>query len=266
MSIWELYRDWREHAWDAWRKQRRGEASTTAAARRFGFFALQRRWFLTDLPYLRSPNHFRHESGGWIHTLPKGHFSKLDWDAVRAEQSVAEDEKLYYGFVTKFPEVKVPDHHQRRRPGSPVYVDDKPLYRRLWVTEDRLILTRGEMLQPAEEAADENGMIEATDSTGEEAPIAKGVMQSMLLIGSSIYDRDRPYGEEELALNILADFYDEETAREWYQRFEQDVVSQLSYIELTPTFSCLDTEDAFDKYGEWFLTGAQLQNWLTARK
>lgn len=108
----------------------------------------------------------------------------------------------------------MPDHHQRRHPGSPVYVDDEALYRRLWLSRDGEIATRDELLAPVDQAADGNGQVPSKDAlSGEDTTIPKEMIKSFCLAGSSIYDRDQLYGDEELSLNILADRYDEVTAR-----------------------------------------------------
>lgn len=266
MQMTDLYKDWKEYAWNGWLRWRRGEGPAKGSAMRgFGFKEFQRSWFFEDLPKLRNPQWRRHESGGMTFTPPKGHYSRIDWDKTRADLGVAEGEKLYYGFVTKKPEVHVPDHHQRRRPGTPVYVDDEPLERRIWFDEGEIVTAEQRDSEIAAEA-DEEGNYQMHTTDGEETNVPAGVIKAMMRMGSSIYDRDASGGDEELALNILYDSHGSETALRFYRDFTADVVNKLAHERLEAVVNSLYANDAFDKYAEWYLKGSDIENWLDARR
>lgn len=187
----------------------------------------------------------------------RGEVSKIDWEDLRLQAGIAVDEKLYAGFDTRCPEVFVPDHHQRRYPGTPVWVDDgladRPLYRSTRVDQDGILITRDELLSAYD--PDMFGDLPASFD-------AWDVFNSLLDTGTSIYDRDRPYGEEELALALLADLYGDGLARDLYGPFVRDVVSELPHLRLQVRGGILEDPDHFTRYAQWHLPESEIRAWV----
>ncbi len=180
-----------------------------------------------------------------------GHLSGIDWAAKRDELGIAEGEKLYGGFDTGQPEVYVVPHHQRKLPGTPVWVDGRQLERRLYLTDAGDIMTRDEVLARWVEVAPK--LPEGIDTVD--------AMNSWVAAGASVYDRGDSEGMQELALNILADTFNEEVARHHYKDFAEEVVNRLpraDHVEL----AWYEQPDASVPHAIWFLRENTIREWL----
>ena len=197
---------------------------------------------------LKEPSTYETADGEIV--VPANDTGRIDWRARREEYGVADGEKLYGGFVTLFPELWVEPHHQRRRPGTPVWADGRQLDSRLYLTTDGEVFGRADVLADLVENAPD-------------LPVDS--LSHWLMTGASVYDRDAPLGEEELALNILCDAAGEDTALRHYQDFAAEVVRELPHATLTPVWSIRDAPDGGKAHAHWFLPESAIVEWLGRR-
>lgn len=252
MKLSEKLADWVEYVWNA-----PGEDPGAQTLR--GRHAHWRR----EMEMLQKPGAYRSPHGGVAVPQPR-HMSGIDWREARLDAGAAVDEKLYYGFVSSCPEVHVPDHHRRRRPGSPVYVDGVPLERQIFFDEDGELASAEQEESAVESGADEDGNYHLRSTEGKDIDVPAGVVKALLRTGSSIYDRDRRGGEEELALNVLNDCRGWQTAERFYAEFASEVINALPRVELSP-FVDVDSPHRFHKYAEWYLKSSDIESWLDER-
>lgn len=177
----------------------------------------------------------------------------VDWEAARRELGVADGEKLYYGFDVERPEAHVPESLYRLRPGTPVYLDGRPLRRWFYLFDDE-ILTRDDLLAEYD--------FVPFEGLSAEAPNAPEDFNYLVDSGSSIYDWDDLYGDEELAINILYDLCGGFTARRRYLEFAREVVAELPHTRPKPRARFESA--SVGKQAEWFLPEKAIRGWLWA--
>lgn len=198
---------------------------------------------------LKEPSAYETADGEIV--VPYRQPGRIDWRARREEYSVADGEKLYGGFDTLFPEVHVAPHYQRRRPGTPVWVDGRQLDRRLYLGPGGDEIVRLDELLA--DWVENNERLTVDD------------MAFWLSCGASVYDRDQLFGDEELALNLLCDATDEDTALRHYEDFTAEVVRELPHARLAPVYSIRDAPEGSKPFARWFLPESAITGWLEGR-
>ncbi|MEW6635466.1 MAG: DUF6166 domain-containing protein [Actinomycetota bacterium] len=118
-------------------------------------------------------------------------------------------------------------YHRRIGGGTPVWVNGRQLDRLLYMTRNGEIFTRADRLAML---AEKNPDVEVDG------------LQFWLSAGAAVYQRDDELGNDELALNILADALGESAARDTYRAFSAEIVSHLP-----------------DK---WVLTEDEIRRWI----
>lgn len=154
----------------------------------------------------------------------------IDWPAARQELGLEEHERLYYGFHTARPGDYVDS--PIAVPGTPVFTDGGLLKHRFWLEDQGEVQHSSARLDAATRGS--------SSELNREASIYAAFFRS------GIYFRDDLCGEQELALSILSDLYNEETALRLYRDLAEEVVNRLPLEE-------------------WFLTSRQIHSWLAER-
>jgi hypothetical protein len=187
-----------------------------------------------------------HEDGSVSWSIDWSMLSGIDWQKARRENGVSDGEKLYaarhYLDQHEIPEITVMLRlEKRRKAGVPVWVDGRPLYRRLylfpffrWDGIQRRICTLEET-----RSALVAGKPELDRQT-------KEALLSGESSGQFIYNRKVPEEEAELALNILADAFDEKRAKAFYEDFKEEVLGELDG-------------------DEWFLPEKRIWGWMSTK-
>lgn len=179
-----------------------------------------------------------------------GGSSRVVWAVKRWRHGVPDGERLFGGFTTKCPEICVEPHHQRRSPGTPVWVDGRQLDRRFYLTVEGEIVSRDERLAGL---AESNPHIEVD------------LLNMWVQTGASIYDRDRSFGDRELALNILYELVGEDAGSCMYEDFADEVIGRLPRAELPPGDYAEDPNYYIGRYAEWYLSEGEIRTWIRAR-
>jgi hypothetical protein len=137
---------------------------------------------------------------------------RVDWEKLRREHGLSEGQKLYVG-----------EYEPGRLGGRPsVWVDGKPLNGRLFLSygfEDEVeIATLDDVLSGYDPAIFSD---ELNDSFDTEEIYRKMVIHNK-------YDETTVLGEQELALNVLADLFGEAKALRHYEAFAEEIEDDLA--------------------------------------
>ena len=260
MIFRETLSDWREQVWRRWLDERQRLADSPVQAP--SLLHHHDAWRELRRVLKTNPDAYR-VGKGIVIPVRRGEISKIDWEPIRLNLGLASGEKLYAGFDTCCPEVFVPDHHQRWYPGTPVWVDDGTMDRALRhqarISEKGELVTRDELLSEYEPAM--------FGDAPDDFP-AWDVFNRLLDTGTSIYDRDRDYGDQELALGLLADLVGDEPAVDLYQPFAREVVARLphvSHIQLQIRSGPPGDPARFNKHAEWYLSEGEIRAWVETK-